>query len=293
MNRFEWLAGIIGGEVGAELLRAPEDVSELRIRIGQRILLRKINGGSVHGEVVTAEKLQEVLQKLTEGSFYAHESEMIEGYFSIPGGFRAGVCGKMVLREGQPAQLTNVSSLCIRIPHEVRGCAQELAAKLLQNWPCSVLILSPPGMGKTTLLRDCLRRISDSGIQCALADERRELAACRNGIPQLDVGSNTDVMEGCPKAIALNAMIRSCAPQLVVLDEIGSEADAVAIRDAARCGVCVAASAHARSIDEILARRHIAPLIHEGIFDFVVVLGDRPGRILEIRKFKIEDGNGC
>ena len=289
MNRFEWLAGIAGGDLGAELLRRPEAATELRIRVGQRMLLRKTCGDSCHGETVTGEKLQDILQKLTEGSFYAHEKEMAEGYFSIPGGFRAGVCGKLVLREGQPAQMANVSSLCIRIPHEIRGCADALAAKALEDWPCSVLVLSPPGMGKTTLLRDFLRQLSDQGIQCALADERRELAACLNGVPQLDVGGNTDVMEGCPKSIALNAMIRACAPQLVVLDEIGSEADAQAICDAARCGISVAASAHARSIDEILTRRHIAPLVRDGIFHLLVVLGQRPGRILEIRKFRLKD----
>ena len=133
MNRFEWLAGITGGDLGAELLRRPEAVTELRIRVGQRMLLRKTDGDSFHGETVTGEKMQEILQKLTEGSFYAHEKEMAEGYFSIPGGFRAGVCGKLVLRAGQPAQMANVSSLCIRIPHEIRGCADALAAKALAD----------------------------------------------------------------------------------------------------------------------------------------------------------------
>lgn len=130
-------------------------------------------------------------------------------------------------------------------------------------------------------------------MNVAVADERREIAACREGVPQLDVGSRTDVMDGCPKAEAMPMLVRACAPDLLVADEIGSRADAEAIRDAARCGVRVAATAHAGDLREALLRGQIAPLIRDGVFDWCAVLGPEPGKIKSLERWRGEVVDAC
>ena len=293
MDGLAWVLEAIGGEC-AECMRANASVlCEIRIRIGQRTCLRFVDGDELQAERIDRSRMLQILDKLTQNSFYAHENEMLEGYFTIPGGIRVGVCGKLVFCDGKLVQLVNPSSLCIRIPKAVCGCADEIAQLMRASWPCSALIISPPGLGKTTLLRDLVRQLSDAGINVAVVDERREIAACSEGMPQMDVGSHTDVMEGCPKSIAISALIRSCAPQLIALDEIGNAADARAIGDAARCGVAVIATMHAASIEEARQRLHIGPLIRAGIFNYLILLGGRPGRIAAVQKYDREVENGC
>ena len=179
--------------------------------------------------------------------------------------------------------MAGVGTLCIRIPREIRNST---AGQLWHGSPESMLILSPPGMGKTTLVREIARLASEDGYNVAIADERRELAACREGIPQFDLGPNTDVMDGCPKAIAMELLLRACAPQMIVADEIGGEADAAAIRDAARCGAAVVATAHAASFVD--AENRFRGLFQEGIFCRAVLLGPEPGRINSVREYGSE-----
>lgn len=137
-------------------------------------------------------------------------------------------------------------------------------------------------MGKTTLLRDYIRLLSDQGMNIGLADERREIACCLEGIPQLDVGKYTDVMDACPKHLALQMMIRACAPDLVAADEIGSTEDAEALLDARRCGVQAAVSVHGLDLEDIKRRGFVRKLLEEGLFDWCVLLGPGRGRVREI-----------
>ena len=279
MAAVDRLADCIGGETGELLRREAVSVAELRLRCGQRTRLCRMDGTELSGPVLDAESLQKIMRRLCGDSLYAFEEELKQGYFTVQSGLRVGVCGRIGMRSGAIQSISEISSLCIRIPREVKGCGDALAKLLFSGGPSSALILSPPGMGKTTLLRELIRIASNSGWNVAVADERCELAACWEGVPQMDVGPRTDVMDNCPKAQALPMLIRACAPQLVAADEIGDAADAAALLDARRCGVAVFATAHAGSFADAMRRESLARMLREGAFDRMVLLGSPPGRI--------------
>ena len=253
---------------------------EIRIRIGRPARYMRLDGGEEQGPVTDASSVQALARMLMEDSLYACEDALREGYFTAAGGCRVGVCGKMPVNGGRIRTLSAIGSLCIRIPRQIKGCAKDLLPHISGN----LLILSPPGLGKTTLLRDLARLASESGLNVAVADERGELAACREGVPQLDLGSRTDVMDACPKALAIPMLVRACAPDVIIADEIGGEGDGQALRDAAFCGVHIAASAHAGSMDDAFCRLQLQPLFRDRLFGTIVLLGETPGKIVEIKK---------
>ena len=276
------LADCIGGEAGALLRREADSVSELRLRCGQKTRLCRLDETELAGPVLDAAALHRIIRRLCGDSLYAFEEELKQGYFTAQGGLRVGVCGRISVRSGAIQSVSEVSSLCIRIPREIRGCGAALAKLLFGKGLTSALILSPPGMGKTTLLRDLIRIASESGWNVAVADERRELAACWEGVPQMDVGPRTDVMDGCPKAVALPLLIRACAPQLLAADEIGDAADASALLDARRCGAAVLATAHADGFADAKRRESLMAMLRECVFDRMVLLGPLPGHVRAI-----------
>lgn len=257
-----------------------DELSEIRVRAGKPARCRLLNGSEIEGAVTEPSSVQALAQMLMENSVYACEDELRQAYFTAAEGCRVGVCGKLICSGGKILSMSAIGSLCIRLPREIKGCAKDLLPHVNAN----LLILSPPGLGKTTLLRDLARLASDGGMNVAVADERGELAACREGVPQLDLGCRTDVMDGCPKAKAIPMLIRACAPDLIIADEIGSEGDAQALRDAVCCGVRVAASAHAGSIEDAFRRKAIQSLFEDKLFGTLVLLGGAPGRIAQIKK---------
>lgn len=282
MAAVDRLADCIGGETGELLRREADSVTELRLRCGQRTRLCRMDGTELSGPVLDAAALQKIVRRLSGDSLYAFEEDLKQGYFTVQSGLRVGVCGRIGVRSGAIQSVSQISSLCIRIPREARGCGEALAGQLFVGGPSSALILSPPGMGKTTLLRDLIRIASDSGWNVAVADERCELAACWDGAPQMDVGPRTDVMDNCPKAQALPLLIRACAPQVLAVDEIGDAADAAAILEARRCGVAVLATAHASGFSDAMHRSCLGEMLREGAFDRMILLGPPPGRIRAI-----------
>lgn len=260
----------------------PEDVTEVRLRAGRPAQFRSARGDRF-GETVDVDRLRAILSTLADHSLYAREVDLREGFFTMGDGSRVGVCGRLLWADGRATGLASVGSLCVRVCREIRGAADGFYDQLFDgegHTLRSALIVSGPGMGKTTALRDAARRLSEEGYNVCIADERHELAACVDGVPTLDVGPRTDVMDGCPKHVAVSRLLRSASPQVIVTDEIGSAEEAAALADAVKCGARLLASAHAGSLEQLLSRRYIPA----GAFDIAVLLGGKPGNVLEIRK---------
>lgn len=262
-------------------VETPQTLLEVRIRAGKRIALRYLDREELLDETLTQDELARLVSRLLEHSLYAWESELCEGFFTLEDGSRVGVCGRYAARDGKIEALVHIGSLCLRIAREVRGCAEPIRA-LLGREAGGVLVLSPPGLGKTTLLRDAARWMSAAGLNVAIADERSEIAACRHGVPGFDLGERVDVMDGCHKVEAIARLLRSMAPEALVTDEVGGEEDARALLDAARCGVKLVASAHAGDLADARRRPAIARMLRGGAFHHAVVMGGRAGHIREI-----------
>lgn len=268
-------------------------ITDIRLRAGQAPRAAWREGEISFGDALTPETLMKVISAMLEHSLYAWENELGEGYFTLKNGCRAGVSGRYVLSEGK-CRLACVSSACVRIARERKGCARVLVKRLLaRGAPTSAIILSPPGGGKTTLLRDAARLFSEHGLNVGLADERGELAASRQGVMRLDVGERTDIAEGLPKALAIARLIRSMAPDVIVTDELGAPQDVVAVMEAARMGVSVLASAHAATLAQAAARPMLKHLLAEGVFPLVITLGGAPGNIESIYEYSEGDEYGA
>ncbi len=257
-------------------------LEEIRVRVRRPVQLI----GSDYDELLWREDIDEglcatLLEGLSEHSLYAYERERNQGYFTIKGGYRIGVCGRM----GGEGVMAEVSGFNIRIAREWKGCADAVMPHLVDpaGAPISTLLLSAPGVGKTTMLRDIARQFSDGkrvrARKVAIADERGEIAGCYLGTPLLDVGQRTDVMDGYPKARAVFMLIRSMSPAVIVTDEIGGSEDAEALRDASRSGVAVVASAHAGDRRSAAARPELGTLLREGLFARVVELYRAQSRV--------------
>lgn len=284
MQTVDKLRIILPEQAATRLGALCNDVYEVRLRTGKPIQLVYGKGDEFVGDVISPEAMRKILAALMDYSVYAREEELKKGFFTMNDGCRVGVCGRMAMAGDVVAGLTAIGSICIRIGREVRGCADVLLPHVIRdNRIQSMLLISPPGMGKTTCLRDLARQISDQGFCVSIADERHEIAACHMGVPSVDVGCRTDVMDGCPKWMAIQQMIRAMAPQVIITDEIGGAQDAKALADAARCGIAIIASAHAGSFETLETRGCLNEILHNDIFSTVALLGGQPGNVLEIR----------
>ena len=281
MEAFENIARALPAPLAERLLARSADLRELRLRAGRRARFGFAGGSEMFGEAVSAEELTQIAGALMDYSLYAWENELAQGFFTLQGGCRVGVCGRYAMKGTETGELVQLHGLSIRFAREVRGCASVLADRISQNgYIKSLLIVSRPGMGKTTCLRDLARELSDRGKNVAVADERGEIAALRNGVPALDVGEHTDVMDMCPKHIAIGRLVRAMSPDVIITDELGDARDAQAVLDARRSGVAVIASVHGDSIAGALARPAMCAM--REAFDLAALLDGEPGRIAEI-----------
>ena len=268
---------------------------ELRLRAGRPMTVVFPEGERpLSGEPVTQRELYAVLETATQASAHAALERVRSGFFTVQGGHRIGICGTAVVRDGSVANLRQLSSLAIRVAREVPGAAEGLLPQLLEGGELqSAVLLSPPGGGKTTLLRDLIRRVSDgigtAPLRVGVADERGELAAMYNGTPQNDLGARTDILDSCPKGPALLMLLRAMNPQVLAADEITAPADAEALAQAAGCGVKLLCTIHGGSLADLRRRPVCRRLMEEGLFRKAVLLQVREGQ----RVCRVEDLEGA
>ena len=201
------------------------------------------------------------------------------------GGNRIGICGTAVIKNDKVETIKDISSLNIRVARQIIGCADEIYARLFRTQIQSVLIVGVPSSGKTTILRDLCRQLGQVR-KISIIDERNELSATVNGMPQNDVGTCSDIFNSYPKAEGIITAIRVMSPEIIVCDEIGGEEDVIALQNAIHSGVKIIATAHAGSISEARNRAGLSKLINLGAFDSITLLGtgNKIGQLMDIYK---------
>lgn len=243
---------------------------------GRRIQLTGRIGGS---------DINNILNNLMKFSYYAYEEDIAKGFITIDGGHRVGICGKAVVEKGKVTLLREISSLNIRHAKEIIGCSDTLMQHVLDTEINNILIVSPPGCGKTTLLRDIARNLSLKSYKVAICDERSEIAGMHGGVSSYHFGPMVDILDGCPKAEGMMMLVRSMSPDVIITDEIGRPEDLNAIKTCINCGVRLITSIHGNDMEDI-ERSAIHPAIKAGVFSKIIFLTDRPkvGTVKEVKE---------
>lgn len=295
---------ILAGSIRKILERESLDFSrlqEIRLRVGKPLLVicenteRILPGEDGAPYLVTKEEIRETMDYISRYSLYAYETELRQGFLTIEGGHRIGVSGKVIVEGNKIKNMQYISSVNIRAAHEVIGCADPVMRYITKNGEvCHTLIISPPCCGKTTLIRDMIRQISDGnayvkGCTVGVVDERSELGGCYLGIAQNDIGMRTDILDCCPKAEGMILLIRSMAPRVLAIDEIGGEEEIRALEYAMHCGCKLIASVHGSDLEEISERPGVKELIEQRRFERYIVL-DHEGKPGTVRGIYDERG---
>ena len=287
-------------------------IEEIRIRVDRPIILKYPEGKEdILDHVVTQNEILNILQSLCNNSIYSYQSQICDGYITLQGGHRVGITGNVAMKDGKITNVNYVSSLNFRIAREIIGASDEIFKEVItrinsqNNFKNSnndtsnleinnTLIVSKPGCGKTTVLRDLVRNISNMGFTVSLIDERGEIASMYKGIPQNDIGLRTDVMDNVTKSLGMKIAVRTMAPQVIVADEIGTDGDLEAINYGICSGVKGIFTAHGSDISELRQNETLNKLYEEKLFKRIIFLENRGkmGKVyyLDRNMYKTVDG---
>lgn len=276
-----------------------DKIEEIRIRESRPLMVRtnenevfidssgKLNELPINGYKVTTEDIENTLQLISQSSVYALEEELRQGFITLRGGHRIGITGRAVLEAGKVKTLKHINGFNIRISKEIKGVANKVLPYIydIKNRTIyNTLLISPPRCGKTTLLRDMIKHLSDGlnpwripGLTIGLVDERSEIAGCFHGIPQNDVGIRTDILDCCPKAEGMSMLIRTMGPEIIATDEIGPKEDIQALEEVLNAGVKVLSTVHGRDISDISKRPNFKYMLEQKIFDRYIILSRKNG----------------
>lgn len=287
-------------------------IEEIRIRVDRPVILKYPEGKEdILDHVVTQNEILNILQSLCNNSIYSYQSQICDGYITLQGGHRVGITGNVAMKDGKITNVNYVSSLNFRIAREIIGASDEILKEVItrinsqNNFKNSnndtsnleinnTLIVSKPGCGKTTVLRDLVRNISNMGFTVSLIDERGEIASMYKGIPQNDIGLRTDVMDNVTKSLGMKIAVRTMAPQVIVADEIGTDGDLEAINYGICSGVKGIFTAHGSDISELRQNETLNKLYEEKLFKRIIFLENRGkmGKVyyLDRNMYKTVDG---
>lgn len=287
-----------------------EDLQEIRLRVNcpcifivnrrERYPSRegKLSDSRENAVTLNRDEIAAVFNHICNYSPYAYESQLRQGYLTVAGGHRVGIFGQTVMEGNAVVLMKQVQFLHIRIVHEVKGVAKEILPFLYEDGQIlNTLIISPPGAGKTTMLRDIARMASDGssfhpGLQVCIIDERSEIAGSFMGVPQNHVGIRSDVLDGCPKAIGMLMAVRAMGPQLIVVDELGLKEDYEALVCASGCGIKLLASIHGNDLGDVWKKHGAERNVLKEVFQrFIVLSWERNGRDVK-QRWEISDGEG-
>ncbi|WP_278427357.1 stage III sporulation protein AA [Clostridium cochlearium] len=262
-----------------------KNIQEIRIRAEKPIIVKEGSNEVITNYMATLEDISSVVKRMSSYSIYAYDDEIKQGYITIKGGHRVGICGKCVLDGEKVKTIKYPASLNIRICREVEGCSNKILPYVLKSSMVeNTIIISPPNCGKTTLLRDIAKNLSNGikklnlrGMKVCVIDERSEIASCVNGVPQLNIGLRTDVLDSCPKSQGIMMAIRSMSPEVIVCDEIGSREDIESIIKAMNSGVKLITTVHGYDVEDIYEREVFKEAIENKVFQKAIVLSGRKG----------------
>lgn len=257
-------------------------IQEIRIRTNMPIAIKVDNSNRILKHKVTQEEVLKTFEKICEGSIYSYRKQICEGFITVKGGHRIGITGNVAMEDEKVININYISSLNFRIARQKLECSNELLKFIINMEEGSIyntLIVSPPGCGKTTVLRDAIRKLSNGikeinfrGRTVGVVDERGEIAAMYKGVSQNDVGIRTDVIDNIPKGKGMHMLVRSMSPEIIACDEIGSFDDVQAINYAICSGIKGIFTAHGGSIEEINLNNEFAELLKKNILERIIFL---------------------